>query len=376
MSTRNYWLDLFSSATWQEFLEAGANVSGFRESRWNTVRQIKPGDYLLCYMTGISRWIGILEVVSEPFKDNTQIWKEDEFPCRVRVKLLVDLTPETAVPIFELRGQLSIFENASSPVAWTGSVRASPAKWTVPDGEVIVRAIQEAQRNPVSRPVDRRKLERQPTVLHTKIGAVTVPGIDEPLEKEDTSQEEAIETSREPRLHTEIQWLLLKLGNDMGLDVWVANNDRSQGVNGHKFTDLPRLKKDLPLQFDVATTQIIKLIDVLWLRGNSIRAAFEIECTTSIYSGLLRMADLISMQPNLKIPLYLVAPDERRRKVKTEVNRPTFSRLTPPMKDICGFISIPDLRERISQVEAAGVVKYLNPDFLEELSESCEIEEL
>jgi predicted RNA-binding protein len=103
MSSRNYWLDLFSGATWQEFLEAGANVSGFRESRWNTVRQIKPGDYLLCYVTGISRWIGILEVVSEPFRDNTQIWKEDEFPCRVRVKLLVDLTPETAVPIFELR---------------------------------------------------------------------------------------------------------------------------------------------------------------------------------------------------------------------------------------------------------------------------------
>jgi hypothetical protein len=140
-------------------------------------------------------------------------------------------------------------------------VRASPAKWTVPDGEVVVRAIQEAQRNPVSRPVDRRKLERQPTVLHTKIGAVTVPGIDEPFEKEDTSQEEATETSREPRLHTEIQWLLLKLGNDIGLDVWVANNDRSQGVNGHKFANLPRLKKELPLQFDVATTQIIKLID-------------------------------------------------------------------------------------------------------------------
>ena len=89
----------------------------------------------------------------------------------------------------------------------------------------------------------------------------------------------------------------------MGLDVWVASNDRSQEVNGHKFTNLSRLKKELPLQFDAATMQIIKLIDVLWFEGNSIIAAFEIECTTSIYSGLLRMADLISMQPNIKIPL-------------------------------------------------------------------------
>ncbi len=371
MSTRSYWLDLFTWATWQEFLDAGAQVSGFRESRWSTVQQIRRGDYLICYLTGISRWIGVLEVVSEPFQDNTQIWKDEVFPCRVRVKALVGLTSETAVPISELRDQLSIFENVNSPVAWTGSLRGSPRKWKVADAEVVVKAVQEAQRNPVSRPVEQRKLDRRPTVLHTKIGSVTVPGIDESTEKEDISSVEETET---PRLHTEIQWLLLKLGNDMGLDVWVASNDRNQGVNGHKYTDLPHLKKELPLQFDLNTTQIIKLIDVLWLKGNAIVAAFEIECTTSIYSGLLRMSDLISMQPNLKIPLYLVAPDERRVKVITEVNRPTFSRLSPPMNQICRFISIPALRKRAK--EASSFIRYLSPEFLVDLSESCHIEDL
>jgi hypothetical protein len=48
----------------------------------------------------------------------------------------------------------------------------------------------------------------------------------------------------------------------------------------------------LPLQFDEATTRTIQLIDVLWLNGSSIQAAFEIESTTSIFSGLLRMSDL------------------------------------------------------------------------------------
>jgi hypothetical protein len=46
---------------------------------------------------------------------------------------------------------------------------------------------------------------------------------------------------------------------------------------------------------------------VVWLKGNAIVAAFEIESKTSIYSGLLRMSDLIAMQPNLDIPLYLGA---------------------------------------------------------------------
>ncbi len=92
MSTRNYWLDLFSFTTWQEFLDAGANVSGFRENRWKSVYQMKIGDYLLCYLTGVSRWVGVLEVVSAPYKDSSPIWKDNVFPSRVRVKTVIQLT--------------------------------------------------------------------------------------------------------------------------------------------------------------------------------------------------------------------------------------------------------------------------------------------
>jgi len=88
---------------------------------------------------------------------------------------------------------------------------------------------------------------------------------------------------------------------------------------------------------------------------------------------LLRMADLVSMQPNLKIPLYLVAPDDRRNKVFSEVNRPTFARLKPPLYEVCRYISFSDLRERTQTV--ASVVQYLKPEFLEDIAESCELEE-
>jgi hypothetical protein len=130
----------------------------------------------------------------------------------------------------------------------------------------------------------------------------------------------------------------------------------------------------LPLQFDEATNRTIELIDVLWLKGNAIIAAFEIESTTSVYAGLLRMPDLLSMQPNLSIPLYLVAPDDRRDKVLTEVNRPTFSRLSPPLAKMCRFISFSDLRERLGHV--GNFVRFLKPEFLEGLSESCELADI
>jgi hypothetical protein len=367
MSNRTYWLDLFTGVTWKEFLAAGGEVSGFRQSRWSAVQKIRAGDCLLCYLTGVSRFIGVLEVVGAPFKDSSEIWKDEDFPCRLRVKTVVMLTPETAVPVLELRDRLSFFRNMKSPIAWTGHFRGSPARWNVADGQAVLEALMDAKKSPTTRPVDAAKLARRPKALKARIGSVTVPDSEGP-------STEKPEQRREPTDHEEIQWLLLRLGADMGFDVWVARNDRGRQVKGERLGDSPKLKTELPLQFDEATNRTIELIDVLWLKSNAIVAAFEIESTTSIYSGLLRMADLITMQPNLNIPLYLVAPDERRQKVFDEVNRPTFKRLSPPLFEVCRFISFSDLRTKLK--EAAPLIRYLKPEFLEELSESCEIEEL
>src|SRR5687768_11163217 len=106
MKQRNYWLDLFTGTTWQEFLAAGGNVSGFRESRWKTAQKIQEGDYLLCYLTGVSRFIGLLEVTKVAYRDSSIIWKDEDFPCRLGVKILVELTPETAVPVHDLKEKL------------------------------------------------------------------------------------------------------------------------------------------------------------------------------------------------------------------------------------------------------------------------------
>jgi predicted RNA-binding protein len=365
MAQRNYWLDLFTGVTWAEFKAAGAKVSGFRESRWNLIQKINPGDYLLCYLTGISRFIGILEVTDTAYKDNSAIWKDEDFPCRLKVKVIIELTPGTALPVLELRDKLSFFRNLTSPHAWTSQFRSSPVKWNATDGEAVVQALLEAQQNPISRLVDERKLKYRPKALKTKIGLITVPE-----DEEDELPTEALE-DKKPREHTEIQWHLLKLGSDMGFDLWVAKNDRNRSWDGKKFADFPRLKSTIPLQFDDATNRTIELIDVLWLKGHAIVAAFEVESTTSIYSGLLRMSDLVSMQPNLTIPLYLVAPDDRHDKVINEVNRPTFSKLTPPLSEICRFISFKKLKEQLKTV--GHMLRYIKPEFLEEISESCSI---
>lgn len=206
--------------------------------------------------------------------------------------------------------------------------------------------------------------EGAPQPMPSALGPTVVPG---PADVVAIEGEEAAESA-----HTEIQWLLLKLGCDLNLDVWVAKNDQAREYKGNKFADLPRLRHDLPLAFDGVTKKTVELIDVLWLRANGIVAAFEVESTTSIYSGLLRMADLIALQPNLNIPLYIVAPDAKRKKVIEEVNRPTFRRLDPPMAEVTRFIPFNSLR---AQIERAGpLVKHLKPDFIEEMAESTELD--
>ena len=368
MTDRTYWLDLFTGTTWQEFLDAGGNDSGFRASRWPSVQRIKPGDFLLCYVTGVSRFIGVLEVTSSPFQDIKPIWGND-FPCRVKVKSVVQLTPEQAVPVKDLGSRLSFAAGFGTAKSWTGHFRGSPIQWKEADGDTVLAALRDAERNQAPHPVDRKLWDRHPRAFKAKVGIVTIPDAEEPVEQKATEPQ----VEKEATDHTEVQWLLLKLGSDMGFSVWVARNDRNRDYNGRKFAELNSMRSSLPHQFDEATNRTIELIDVLWLRENAIVAAFEVESTTSIYSGLLRMSDLLAMQPNTNIPLYLVAPDERRRKVFDEVNRPTFSRLSPPMAKICRYIAFGELRTKLKEV--GEFVRYMRLEFLDGLSEDCKLTE-
>ncbi len=85
------------------------------------------------------------------------------------------------------------------------------------------------------------------------------------------------------------------------------------------------------------------------------------------------MADLLAMQPNLNIPLFLIAPGERRNRVIAEINRPTFSRLSPPLVEMCRYVSFENLRKKVEEV--GSVVKYLKPEFLDDVAESCDLED-
>ena len=135
---RSYWVQIFNETTWQEFLTAGGNVTGFREKRWAYISNLmKAGDILLCYLSGHSKWIGILEVVSAPFLDLTPIWKQEVFPCRATVQTIASLPMERAISVHEFKNEVSVLQGKN----WSLYFINSPTKWKTEDGEIVEAAI-------------------------------------------------------------------------------------------------------------------------------------------------------------------------------------------------------------------------------------------
>lgn len=370
----NYWLDLFTGTTWREFREAGANVSGFRARQLRTAKRMQAGDIFLCYLTGVMRWVGALEIIGRS-TDTRQIWKEQDFPVRFAVKPLVMLGPEHGVPMQELEGRVKFYVGPKDKGKFQGFVRSSLNLFRdANDGELILSLLRKAEQTPIARPVDPKKLARKPLFkvepkrgTRRQVTLVSVPEPEDPPAARVSEEPESPESTT--TRHSEIQYQLLALGAELGLDVWVARNDRGRKWKGAALGSLPKMLDQLPTQFNEATTRTIELIDVLWLNGNSIIAAFEVECTTSVYSGLLRMSDLMALQPNLDINLYLVAPDERRDKVEQELLRPTFSLREKPLARICGFLPFSVLCEKIEGIRKLGLSGSLKPTFLRTTAE-------
>jgi predicted RNA-binding protein len=145
MTNPAYWLCLFNPTTWQEFYDAGATVMGFPETRRNTIKRIKPGDYLLGYMTGVSKWMAILAVTSKPyFDDKTKIWKQASFPCRVNVNVINHLDADTGIHPLTLSQKMRLFDHLKSP-NWGLLFRTAPRELLPEDGELLIKAIAEAK---------------------------------------------------------------------------------------------------------------------------------------------------------------------------------------------------------------------------------------
>lgn len=175
-------------------------------------------------------------------------------------------------------------------------------------------------------------------------------------------QQEIREDKEQENLHTEMQYHLLKIGRSLGFDVITARNDKSKNHCGNNFSFLC-LNQFPDLNTEVETATTIKLIDVLWFRKNTNNTvgAFEVEKSTSIYSGILRLTDLFFSIADGDEVFYIIIPDSREKDIILQLSRPSirnskinikyivFSELRSHCDAICKFGTDMTVMEKISK---------------------------
>jgi len=137
-----------------------------------------------------------------------------------------------------------------------------------------------------------------------------------------------------PLSHPQVQTLLGSIGAQKGYDVWIPANDRPQLDWG--------LAKQFQLREKVlgfeSILPIIEEIDVIWIDkgSNKLRALFEVEHSTPIYSGLLRFNDVHLTASSGTTRYSIVAEESRRALFSRQLGRPTFK--LSGLLEVCTFL--------------------------------------
>ena len=343
--------------TWAQAEKHGWRTTGFpaptKTKGGYSVRmfeRVEPGDVLLCYCKGpAARWVGALRVTGEAFQGEEPIWGLDEhghvrFPWRFPAEPIITLDPQSGVPGAEAATHLGFLRRLKQ---WGVYLQRSLNSVPEDDGHELLRMLQEPREAvPIAIPKRRRpqsalKLDLAPGPLEAQAQPLARPVAI--VEAQDP------EPDAEPRTHTEIQAKLRDIGIYEGFDVWVA--DRGTTWNGEALGNgcLP----DLPVVAADRTRAVMRNIDVIWFRrgaGHPVRF-FEIEHSTSVYSGLLRFNDVMIDFP---IPeAFIVGDGEKtQRKFEREVARRTFEH--SGLIDVTRFLLYEDVRQTWQRYRSVG----------------------
>lgn len=377
-----YFVDIFSVETYEAFSKTPKTIAGFHPKRKAWLTKIKPGDKILCYLKGLSCWVGMLEVtgpMAEVMPGDEAI---SDYTLQFPVTPLIWFEKGTLIPIKrpEVWAALSFTKDVTPGAGgWNAVLRSSGVRLLEEDGKTVEAFLQEQVQKRVPDEITNETWSKHQGFKITTSQGDTV-AVQIPLPEPDS--EPNAEPASAPAVNTttgeaqpvrashKMQALLADIGVAMGFQVWIPKADKD-AVSSEMSN--PELLAALPYtQFSEPAIKTVEQIDVLWLQKKTIVRAFEVEHTTAVYSGILRMADLLALQPNFHTKLHIVAPDERRKKVFQELMRPAFSIFPQgPLSKLCTYLPY----EGVQELAENPNLEYLKPEVLDKFEELAEEQE-
>jgi hypothetical protein len=310
-----------------DFIVWGAVPGPMNETRWE---KMAPGDVVLIYNNGLIRFAGEIAAKVRNKELARYFWHENEAGSTWELMYFIVNEERTNVPIEKLN-PLFGYQAHYHPQGFSMINEPAVANFAQNYGDILGVL---------------KTLERGDELIHISTRKeILSTTIDEHLE-------------RVPTEHDEMQWRLIRLGHMARCDVWIPRSDRSKQYDGNQFSKF--VLEDFHQTLDVPRS--IENIDVVWKFGPySVKSAFEIEHSTSVYSGILRLSDLRAEAPNSNYPLFIVASEERRRKVFEELRRPTFSGPCLRLNEVIRFLGY----EKVRHLDkAATETKAFDPNIL------------
>jgi len=326
-------------------------INGIWGSNTKKLSHWEAGDVLIVYVKRMLA--GVFTITGEPFYDETQVWPGDLYPYRIPIRLNKIIRPKDRYSISSRDTRKSLFDHHTRSY-----------------GVILVLAARPLDDIPTKLLLDHIEASKTWQNFHPEraLEALRAQRLSEYESIAEEIVQETSETSRRDLSpHTEMQFHLAALGRALQYDVWIPKSDQSLRYKGKPLSELS--EADLPpLPFNEDVLRIIRNIDVIWLADGHPSQLFEVEHTTSIYSGLLRMSDLVTLIPSLNIGMFICASSDRKDRVVAEVNRPTFSHARIPLAQRCRFIPFDQLAEFMEAQKE--YLRHFSTSILEELSES------
>ena len=169
------------------------------------------------------------------------------------------------------------------------------------------------------------------------------------------------------RRHTQIQIALIKIGEALGFQNSVAVEDQHITYQGKKLLEHDNVIKDLKAKQQLLAypnaAEVVRRIDVVWFRnGTLMPAAFEVEHSTKIRSGLDRLQRLKDALPPWPIRNVIVADDSDRNLVKQYASEKMYSGLNVRFFP---YSAVEELYSLCSRRKISGVTEAFIDSFME-----------
>ncbi len=369
----NYYLYLFSPKTWKTFCEKGGKIAGVRNRQRNQLKnKLNKGDLLISYCGDFSRFIGILEFKGNIRKDEEPYFvnRNDPFIWRFDVegkKFINFSEAEKSIPLKNMLEDSGAKQKFLDNTEYSGNRSEGQILSNTFSSLFGQSSLRKIDSDIAKKVVDIMLQNKDSFILNEKDQKELsiIEEIDRDFIEKDDEMEEVDEcgfNDDEKKIHSKMQAKLAKLAEKWNYNVWIPRSDKDRVKKQEEIFNEDTFIDKLPTAYSEDVLKVIKNIDVIWINGNSMPCAFEVENTTTIYSGLLRLNDFAKLMPDNTMKFYIVSHSERYEKFNREINRPSF-------KDIYDRTSFLSYESLMKLFQKDVKVEMIRTDMLDEIAD-------